>query len=150
MRLGPPSEADSRDNPLVNDLHPEPMPKTGDLLEEAIRIRRVPGIAFADGPAGRRAVVAGSGLDVWEIVATWQHEGKDFELLRQSYPWLTDPQLRAALSYYELHPEEIEERLARERQWTPERVARELPLARPRKRRRERGPRVARLPLRER
>jgi uncharacterized protein (DUF433 family) len=107
---------------------------TADLLEEAIRIRRIPGIVFADGPTGRRAVVAGSGLDVWEIVATWQHEGKDFDLLRRSYPWMTDPQLRAALSYYELHPEEIEERLARERQWTPERVARELPLISPRKR----------------
>ena len=35
-------------------------------------MRRAPGIVFADGPAGRRAAVGGTGLDVWEIVATWR------------------------------------------------------------------------------
>lgn len=40
-----------------------------ELLRESVRMRRVPGIVFADGPSGRRAVVAGTGLDVWEIVA---------------------------------------------------------------------------------
>ncbi len=104
---------------------------TAELLEEAIRIRKAPGVLFVDGPAGRRATLAGSGLDVWEVIATWK-EGGD-ELLRQSYPWLTEPQLRAALGYYELYPQEIDARLAREASWTPERVQRELPFARPRR-----------------
>jgi uncharacterized protein (DUF433 family) len=106
--------------------------QAAELLEEAIRMRRAPGVVFVDGPAGRRAVVAGSGLDVWEIVATWQAVGKDYGRLRKSYAWLTEPQLRAALSYYELYPGDIEARLDREARWTPERVARELPFARPR------------------
>jgi hypothetical protein len=42
------------------------------------------------------------------------------------------PQLRAALAYYALYPDEIEARLAREDQWTPEGVRRELPFAGPR------------------
>jgi uncharacterized protein (DUF433 family) len=98
-----------------------------ELLEEALRMRRVPGVAFADGPAGRRAVVAGTGLDVWEIVASWQASVRNFQQLRQSYSWLSEPQLRAALSYYQAYPHEIDARLEREAQWTPERVASDLP-----------------------
>jgi uncharacterized protein (DUF433 family) len=86
-------------------------------------------VVFGDGPAGRRAVVAGTGLDVWEVVATWQAAAKDFDLLRQNYSWLTGPQLRAALAYYGLYRDEIDARLEREARWTPERVARELPFA---------------------
>ena len=85
------------------------------------------GIEFADGPAGRRAVVSGSGLDVWEVVRTWKADGESHELLREDYPWLTDEQLGAAIAYYRLHPEEIDARLEAERYWTPERVREELP-----------------------
>lgn len=102
------------------------------LLEEAIRLRRAPGIAFADGPTGRRAVVAGTGLDVWEVVAAWQAVGRDFNQLRREFDWLSAMQLRAALGYYELYPKEIQSRLEREEAWTPERVARELPFAKTR------------------
>ena len=102
------------------------------LLTEALKMRRVPGIVMVDGPTGRRAVVAGSGLDVWEIIATWQACGQDERQLAQNYPWLTQPQLRAALAYYALYPDEIEARLAREHQWTPKQVRRELPFAVPR------------------
>ena len=102
-----------------------------ELLEEAIRMRRVPGIAFADGPAGRRAVAGGTGLDVWEVVATWRTCSEDFNQLRESYEWLTEHQLRAALAYYELYPANIDARLKSEAEWTPERVARQLPFAKP-------------------
>jgi uncharacterized protein (DUF433 family) len=105
---------------------------TTTLLIEALKMRRVPGIVMVDGPTGRRAVVAGSGLDVWEVIAAWQACGHDEAQLDRHYPWLTEPQLRAALAYYQLYPEEIEARLAREQQWTPERVRRELPFAVPR------------------
>ncbi len=105
---------------------------TTTLLIEALKMRRVPGIVMVDGPTGQRAVVAGSGLDVWEIIATWHACGQDEAQLAKHYPWLTQPQLRAALAYYQLYPEEIEARLAREQQWTPERVRRELPFAVPR------------------
>jgi uncharacterized protein (DUF433 family) len=107
---------------------------TTELLEEAIRMRRVPGIAFVDGPAGRRAVIGGTGLDVWEVIATWWSGDRRYDFLQQSYTWLSDAQLRAALAYYEVYPREIDGRLEREAQWTPERVWQELPFSRPRNR----------------
>ena len=100
---------------------------TNELLTEAIRMRRVPGIVFADGPSGRRAVVAGTGLDVWEVVAAWNSGGRDPETLRGDLSWLKETQLRAALAYYQLYPSEIDARLERERSWTAERVRKELP-----------------------
>ena len=102
---------------------------TNELLEEALSMRRAPGIVFVDGAAGRRAVVAGSGLDVWEMIATWRAEGERDDLLAESYPWLTSIQIRAALSYYRLYPDDINRRLERERVWTPERVRQELPFS---------------------
>lgn len=107
---------------------------TSELLHEAVRMRRVPGIVFTDGPAGRRATVAGSGLDVWEIVATWKAGNTSYDDLRKNYDWLTDIQLRSALAYYKLYPAEIDARLAREERWTAERVAEEYPFLVPRRR----------------
>jgi uncharacterized protein (DUF433 family) len=98
-----------------------------ELLEEGLRMRRVPGILFVNGATGRRAAVAGTGLDVWEVIATWQAEDRDLDALAASYPQLTPAQLRACLAYYQLYPAEIDARLDREQRWTAERVAVELP-----------------------
>jgi uncharacterized protein (DUF433 family) len=84
-----------------------------ELLSEAVRMRRVPGIAFVDGIVGRRAIIAGTGLEVWEIIAAWKEGGESHTELKANYPWLSDAQLRAALAYYERYPEEIEARLER-------------------------------------
>jgi uncharacterized protein (DUF433 family) len=109
---------------------------TAELIEEALRMRRAPGVVFVTGPTGRRATLAGTGLDVWEVVATWRGGGESFEALRESYSWLSEPQLRAALGYYQLYPEEIDRRLQREEEWTPTRLRSELPFAEPVARRR--------------
>lgn len=101
------------------------------LLREAVRMRRVPGIVFMDGPTGRRATVAGTGLDVWEVIATYKSTSEDFERLKMAYEWLSEPQLKAALGYYALYPEEIDTRIEREEWWTPERVWQEFPYIRP-------------------
>lgn len=101
------------------------------LMEEAVRASRVPGIVFVQRREGRRAAVAFSGLEVWEIVATWKEGGERWPVLVEAYPELSESQLRVALAYYRAYPEEIDERLEREAYWTPERVAEELPFARP-------------------
>ena len=106
---------------------------TVELIDEAIRLRRAPGISFADGVTGRRAVIAGTGLEVWEIIDAYQQDELSFEELKEEFPWLSEMQLRAALGYYELFPKEIDARLEIERSWTPERVAAEMSYAMPRR-----------------
>ena len=100
------------------------------LLDEAIRMSRAPGIVFVNARDGRRAAVVFTGLEVWEIVATWKEGGERWEVLREAYEELSEPQLRAALNYYALYPSEIDARLEREAYWTPERVAAEMPFTR--------------------
>lgn len=100
------------------------------LLREAVRMRRVPGVVFMDGASGRRAAIGGTGLDVWEVISTYKSVGGDYGRLEESYPWLSEPQLRVALVYYELYPEEVDARIEREERWTPERVRSEFPFLR--------------------
>lgn len=101
-----------------------------ELLDEGVRMRRVPGIVFMDGPIGRRAAVAGTGLDVWEVIGTWLEVGRDEARLRDAYDWLGEAQLQAALQYYELYPAEIDARLESEEYWTEERIHAEYPFTR--------------------
>ena len=98
-----------------------------ELLTEAIKMRRCPGIVFADGPTGRRARIAGTGLDVWEVIATYQSVDREVGRLRDAYHWLSDPQLRAALGYYAAYPDEIDRRIALNERWTEERLLAQHP-----------------------
>ena len=97
------------------------------LLDEAVRMRRCPGIVFSAGPSGRRATVAGTGVDVWEVVATHQSLAHDERRLRAAYHWLTEAQLRAALAYHRLYPTEIDARIARDEALAPSAVAARYP-----------------------
>ena len=98
-----------------------------ELLTEALKMRRCPGIVFADSPSGRRARVLGTGLDVWEIIAMYNSLGQDLARLKEAYHWLSDAQLRAALGYYAAYPAEIDERIRRNESWTKERLLAEYP-----------------------
>jgi len=91
---------------------------TKDLLVEAIKMRRCPGVVFAEGVNGRRARVAGTGLEVWEIIATFKSVAQDFVRLKSAYHWLNDQQLRAALGFYTAYKEEIDEQIKRNNSWT--------------------------------
>jgi uncharacterized protein (DUF433 family) len=79
-----------------------------ELLAEAAKMRRCPGVVFADGPYGRRARVEGTGIEVWEVVAAWLTMGKDEKRLRKAFAWLSDRQLLAVLGYYRAYPKEID------------------------------------------
>ena len=98
-----------------------------ELLTEAVKMRRCPGIVFADSPSGRRARVLGTGLDVWETIAMYNSLGQDLARLKEAYHWLSDAQLRAALGYYAAYPAEIDERIRRNESWTKERLLAEYP-----------------------
>jgi len=94
-----------------------------ELLAEAVKLKRCPGIVFADGPSGRRARIAGTGLDVWEVISTYKSLNHDDARLRETYHWLSEPQLRSALSYYRLYAEEIERQVARNEAWSKDQLA---------------------------
>jgi len=101
-----------------------------ELLVEAMKMRRCPGILFADGPTGRRARIAGTGLEVWEVVAAHQSLDRDVSRLQAAYHWLSEAQLRAALGYAAAYPSEIEQHIARNAAWTPARLAEQHPALR--------------------
>jgi hypothetical protein len=95
---------------------------TSRLVDEALRAHEHPLIMFKDGPAGRRARVAG-GPDVWEVIGAVRS-------VRAAEPELTGdevltvvaetsgvlvPFLHAALAYWGDYPEEVDAFLDRSR-----------------------------------
>jgi uncharacterized protein (DUF433 family) len=102
-----------------------------EMLEEAVRTRRIPGIVFIDGGGERQVVVAGTGLEVWEVIETYRDVSEDFDRLKACYDHLNDFQLRAAIAYATAYPDEIDARIAENESWTPERVWETNPFTRP-------------------
>ena len=100
---------------------------TKNLLEEAIKMHRCPGIAFAEGVSARRARIAGTGIDVWEVIANYNTVGQDLERLNTIYHWLTELQLRAALAYYRAYSKEIDDVITQNENWTHESIQRRYP-----------------------
>jgi hypothetical protein len=82
------------------------------LTDEALKQREFPGVYFLDGPTGRRARLCG-GPDVWEVIRPYVHSGRDVAVLRQTYSWLDESVIQTALRYYEMYPDEIDERIRR-------------------------------------
>jgi uncharacterized protein (DUF433 family) len=80
------------------------------LIEEGLRSEAHPLIAFASGPTGRRAIVRGTGADVWEIVQALQAHCGDIDALVESSGKPREA-IDAAIAYYGAFPGEIDERI---------------------------------------
>lgn len=78
-----------------------------ELLDMALRMQRFPGITFVEGPAGRRAHLAGIGLDVWEVVELLREYGSASKL-RKHFPRLSPMAIRVAEAYAQEYREEID------------------------------------------
>lgn len=74
-----------------------------------------PLIDFVDGPTGQRAHIEGTGADVWEVVATIKDNDGNREAAADylSLPLLL---VDAAHDYYLAFPDEIDERIRRNRE----------------------------------
>lgn len=107
---------------IAEETHQDFSRVANELLEEAVKTHRCPGIIFTEGVKGRRARVAGTGIEVWEIIAAYHGIGKNLTRLRRMYHWLTDQQLQSALGYYKAYPEEIDRLITANEAWTPEQV----------------------------
>jgi len=76
-------------------------------VEEGLRYDEHPRVVFKDGPAGRRPSMVGSGLDVWEIVATVQdNHGSSSDAAE--YLNVVESLVLDALRYYADYQEEID------------------------------------------
>jgi uncharacterized protein (DUF433 family) len=80
-------------------------------VEEGIRRDDHPSIHFMDGPSGRRAALAGTQLDVWEVIATVRDHAND---LGAAAEYLQVPRglVEAAGAYYGEFRDEIDEEIA--------------------------------------
>jgi len=79
------------------------------LIDEGLKTSAHPGIVYRDGPAGRRAGVAG-GPDVWEVVVAIRHTGKRGDAgVRAAARQLDIPErlVRTAVSFAASHPDEV-------------------------------------------
>lgn len=75
-------------------------------LEEGLRMDEHPGVGFVDGPAGRRAVLVGTGLDVWEAIAIVKENRGSGAAAR--YLEVPESRIREAVRYYAAFPAEID------------------------------------------
>lgn len=98
-----------------------------ELLEEAVRMQRCPGIVFSEGTRGRRARIAGTGIEIWEVITTYKGVGNDLERLCKTYHWLTEQQLRSAVGYYRAYPKEIDQLIEQNEQLTKEHIHKTYP-----------------------
>lgn len=69
-----------------------------------------PLIRFAEGPAGRRARLLGSGKDVWEVIAVVRDNGGDGS---EAARYLEIPLglVQAAIAYYGSYTDEIDQQI---------------------------------------
>jgi len=77
------------------------------FLEEALRLVEHPGIVFRDGPAGRRAGLAASGLDVWEVVETVSDNDSSVDEAAD-YLEISPRLVNTAMRYYAAYADEID------------------------------------------
>lgn len=82
-------------------------------VEEGLRMDDHPGIGFTDGPTGRRAILLGTGLDVWEVVSTLK-QNRGSVRAAASYLELPAGPIRSAVRYYASFPDEIDGILERQ------------------------------------
>jgi uncharacterized protein (DUF433 family) len=80
-------------------------------VEEGLRMDEHPLVRFADGPAGRRARLVGTGKDVWEVIATVRDNNSDLD---ETADYLQVPLgvVQAAVSYYGAYTDEIDQWIA--------------------------------------
>jgi uncharacterized protein (DUF433 family) len=81
-------------------------------LREGLLMDEFPGIHFVDGAMGRRPAIAGTGLDVWEIVKVIR-DNDDSAEEAAAYLEIEPRLVEIAVRYYGSNREEIDDWIAR-------------------------------------
>ena len=89
-------------------VHLAPRTLAQRYVEEGLRMDEHPLIRFAEGPAGRRARLMGTGKDVWEVIATVRDNDGD---MAEAGRYLEIPLglVQAAVTYYGAYTDEIDQ-----------------------------------------
>jgi len=89
-------------------VHLPPRTLAQRYVEEGLRMDEHPLIRFAEGPAGRRARLVGTGKDVWEVIGVVRDNGGD---TAEAARYLETPLglVQAAVAYYGAYPDEIDQ-----------------------------------------
>jgi uncharacterized protein (DUF433 family) len=89
-------------------VHLPPRTLAQRYVEEGLRMDDHPLVRFAEGPAGRRARILGTGKDVWEVIAVVRDNGGD---VAEAARYLEMPLglVQAAVIYYGAYPDEIDQ-----------------------------------------
>ena len=100
-------------------VHMPPRTLAQRYVEEGLRMDEHPLVRFADGPAGRRARLLGTGKDVWEVIATVRDNDGD---IAEAARCLEMPLglVQAAVAYYGTYPDEVDQWIELNEQETAE------------------------------
>jgi uncharacterized protein (DUF433 family) len=77
------------------------------LIDEGLRLERHPLIWFRSAAGGRRPALAGSRLDVWQVIQTLRGEGNDLAGTAEYFE-IPEAHVRACVSYYAEFSDEID------------------------------------------
>jgi uncharacterized protein (DUF433 family) len=89
-------------------VHLPPRTLAQRYVEEGLRMDEHPLVRFAEGPAGRRARLVGTGKDVWEVIAVVRDNGGD---AAETARYLEMPLglVQAAITYYGAYTDEVDQ-----------------------------------------
>lgn len=89
-------------------VHLPPRTLAQRYVEEGLRMDEHPLVRFAEGPAGRRARLVGTGKDVWEVIAVVRDNGGD---AAETARYLEMPLglVQAAITYYGAYSDEVDQ-----------------------------------------
>ena len=83
-------------------------------IAEGVKMDEHPGIAFREGALGRRAILAGTRLDVWQVIETVRGSGNSVQEAA-AYLGIPPARVTAAVNYYAAYRDEVDEITERER-----------------------------------
>ena len=103
-------------------VHQPPRTLAQRYVEEGLRMDEHPLIRFADGPAGHRARLLGTGKDVWEVIAVVRDNNGD---AAEAAHYMEIPLglVQSAIAYYGAYTGEIDQQIEANEQETKEAYA---------------------------
>lgn len=92
-------------------------------------VEQIAGVTYT--PADDRACITGTGVEVYQVVHSYEMLGRDWQRVRELYHWLAEDQVRAALAFYDANRAFVDDRIAADYVVDVESLWRKYPETRP-------------------